>query len=662
MVRDVERILGLPVSDPPTEAETAKLTAEVVQRPVLAGRCRCRICATLKALGRPFRLFRDQAWGLRDFRRTLGLFGGIEVGGGKTALAYLVAAHYFERKPEGRILYLLPPDLCVPLEKVHLPWARTHFDVWVPRWIFLNGRRSAERLAYARCHRAGVYVLPYSLLSTEDAAALLEAIDADLVIGDEAHAVAGTSSSGRNAAFWSWLDSRDAERRVRGAVLSGTFNRTSLQDAYKLLRWVLGEQAPVPMLKVDLDSWDGIMRAGAELPTRAQCLSVRPLVRWAHDLRPDEFNSCLDEEGDPSEATETVRTAYRIRLSTAPGVVLTPGDEVIATSLKIEEFPCEQPGPVLREHLRRLEEEWATPEGDLLAWAIEKHEHLRQLSCGFYLHHYWDESKPCVEEAKRCWDARRDYVSQVRHFLGSAAARRLKLYLPRALGKRLSAGPIPGWEPLHDAWRRWKELDVPGLPERSTRVVRVDDYKVRAVAAWAKRHARGGGVVWAWHEAFADWLEEGLRGAKFDVARRRAGDEWLQGDGTDGRVVVASIAAFGQGHNLQHYRAQVLAEWCRTAWRMEQLLGRLHRPGQAAAELTAHLIPVLPFDRESIAATLYDALYDVQTFGGRRKLLIADWLPEPEQFPPELLRTHGFQLKRFGSTGDEEDGPRLTER
>jgi hypothetical protein len=162
-------------------------------------------------------------------------------------------------------------------------------------------------------------------------------------------------------------------------------------------------------------------------------------------------------------------------------------------------------------------------------------------------------------------------------------------------------------------------------------------------------------VIWVHHESFGDWISEALRESKIRHHRKISGDHWQAGDASDGELVIASSGAFGQGKNLQHYKHQILAQWCRTAPRMQQLLGRLHRQGQEAKVVVAHTLRVTDFDHEQAYSTLLDTIYDKQTHGGDRKLLIAEWRPRPREYPPDFLRERGFGLAQFGSQDEDQE-------
>lgn len=648
---EMDRIRSLPVIREITPAEVLSLSEEFVQAKAFAGRCDCGApsCWDKEAkVRKPVRLQPDQGAGIRAFQEHRRGFFDIDVGKGKTALAQLCASIWFHRHPTARILYLLPPNLVRELFTYHIRWARTHLNAWVPRWINLHGKTAAVRAALVKSQQPGIYVLPYTLLSEEGASALLEGINAGMVIADEAHTLAGNRDTGRTKAFWPWVK----EREPRGVVMSGSFTRQSPEDYHKLLTWVLGDRSPLPRLVVDTQTWSSALESKAsERPLdRDLIAAMKPLVNWAVRTFPNDFDN-------PKWDVRTIRMAYQARFRTAPGVVKSIEGRGIKTGLQITNYPCRQPNDRLADMLSTLEDDWVTPDGDQKNFSVEILEVARQLSAGFYLRHYWDPKVRDVKQAIEAWERRKEYEIVLRDFLKSPRARTMALHVPHAVGNLMKReGAIKNWEHMFHLWKDWKKVYHKDLPRRSTKPVRVDPYKVKAVLRWAREHADTGGVIWIHHTEFGDWITETLAEAGLKPHRKVSGDTWQAGDASDGKLVVASAGAFGQGKNLQHYSHQILAQWCRTAPRMQQLLGRLHRQGQEAEVVVAHTLRVTDYDHQQAYATLLDTIYDKQTHGGDRKLLIAEWQPRPREYPADFLREKGFGLASLGQR-DEDDSP-----
>jgi hypothetical protein len=247
-----------------------------------------------------------------------------------------------------------------------------------------------------------------------------------------------------------------------------------------------------------------------------------------------------------------------------------------------------------------------------------------------------------VDRAKACFAAEQEYAKELNRFFKSTKIPRPGLDTPMVVGKHQALhGAIPGWEGLYDLWLRWRGLDSVDLPERQSEPIRVCDYKIRHAVEWAKK-VKKGGIVWAYHRAVADWLFEAFTQAGLRTLLKGGGETWLQDDGSERYFCIASIEAHYRGKNLQHHTNQLIVQWPRASDMCEQLLGRCHRTGQTADRLVVHTNHTLDFDHEQQAATILDTVYDQETLGGERKILIADWNPCPRDIDENYLRERGY--------------------
>lgn len=672
LTEEMERIVSLPIWDPVDEETVEALSRELIQAGPYSGQCPC-----LKSCrGQPMRLKPEQAAGVVNFRKTGRGFASIPVGQGKTALSILLASEAFKLAPDARILLLLPAHTCKQFLVQDVPWSRTHLVVNIPRWINLYKASEPKRQALAASPGGGLFICPQSLLSEEDARSLLERIDADFVIVDEAHFLKGRASA-RNRRFWDWV--RAVERAdpdglpPAGVVMSGTIQTNTPANYHAIMRWTLGPLSVLPTTVMESMEWSAILRAGSDSKRHVrdcdrtpgcdcpmqpymspeQYATMEPLIRWARANFPDEAEHLRGTR------KRVARRAYRLRLRSAPGVIPMSRND-LGVSLQIENVGADAPGNDLQELIDEMDRSWTSPDGDVLTYGIEKHQVMSQLTAGFYLKHTWPEKHPLVRQAIQAHEAKQEYLRDLRRFFASADARKQGIDTPRQAGKWWSTnGPLKRWGGLYDLWLAWKDLQAEGLPEREVTLVMVDNFKVKQVLQWAKKVARPGGIVWVEHSLFGDEVFRQLRAAGLrNVLRKREGDDWLQNDGTEESICVANRRAHGVGKNLQHFRHQIIAQWCRSAPFMEQLLGRVHRQGQQADEIVVHVMNETQFDHMNVAATLLDTVYDQQTLGGSRKLLVARWEPLPVDYPPDFLRERGFVLaqdRREGVDVDEEE-------
>ena len=607
---EVQRIVSLPRAGRVTPERLDELSLQNVQADAYDGLCPCVTCKS-----QPFRLLPDQANGLHQYLETGCGFFSIAVGGGKTGLSMLIASHYHATHPNHKILLLIPPSVYGQFTLRDLPWGRKHLAITVP-WYGLGNSTRKKRSAFSKSGRPGVYILPYSCLSTSDTSDVLRDIGAKLVIADEAQYLKGDSAKTKR--FWKYV----SEFKPAGVAMSGTLTSRTPMEYYRLIRWTLKENCPLPLKKVEATDWSNGLRSGGEVNTQL-ITNVLPLIRWAGEA--------------PNQPG--FRRAYQQRLHTSPGFY-TSSEKRIGTSLEICNLPPGEPSQQLKDMVRRVEAEWVHPSGDFLSYGIELHSALRELSAGFYYRRFWDESHPMVDQAKAHFEAGQEYHKELRRFFG---VHREGLDTPMLVGKyHTDHGPIEGWELLYDLWKQYKELDHPELPERLSEPEWVDDWKIQGAVKWAKKHKTG--ILWTWHRAVQAKLMEELTKAEINPLSKGAGDRWLRGDGSETRIVVASISAHGTGKNLQEFHNQLIVQWPRSATDVEQLIGRTHRTGQTADRLTIHTNLAIDWDHEQMACTLADTAYVAETMGRKPKLLIADWDPIPRTFPPDFLRLKGWDV------------------
>lgn len=576
-----------------------------------------------------FRLLPDQAGALHSYLHHEGGFYPIPVGGGKTAVCMLVASHYHRKHPRDKILLLIPASVHSQFFMRDLPWARKHLVITVP-WFGLGNTNRQKRLTLARSERPGCYVLPYSCLSTTDTIELLREINPSLVIADEAHLLRGKSAKTKR--FWGFVSQRD--KPPRGVCMSGTLTTKTPLDYHKLITWALGQNSPLPKSLVESAEWSKLLMSGAHPPTPQDLVDMRPLLNWAK------------QAGD----TEGLRAAYKERLTTAPGFYASKG-KAIKTSLEICNLNPGPPGETLQAMIFSTAERWVHPCGDVLSYGIELHATLRELSAGFYYDRVWPMDHPLVDQAIARHEAGQEYRKELRVFFNSTRLPREGLDTPMAVGKwHLDHGPIRHWDRLYELWAEWRGLDDPNLPERDSVPVRVSDYKIAHAARWARDSLTKdkGVILWVEHREVAVWLLERLKSMNLPCIGKGAGDSWHKDDGSDDRIVVASIRAHGTGKNLQHFQKQLVVQWPRSATQTEQLLGRTHRTGQQANRLTVHTCLRTNWDHEQMACTIMDTDYMESTMTDRLKLQIADWNPLPQQFPAELLRRRGWRVAANG--------------
>jgi hypothetical protein len=683
----MNRIVSLPISDPVTPEEIEALSREVLQAAPFEGACDmpgCKTCDT------PLRLFSEQAADLRAFRTYGCGFWANKVGSGKSTTAMLIAQEAFALDPDTRVLLLVPASVVRQFFKRDIPWGRKHLTHpkganLVRWWYDLQGMDANHRRAVARAKKPGVYVLPYSQLSQEDARVILELVDAELVIADECQHLRGDNAKQRR--FWEWVESRD-EPPI-GVGMSGTVQTASPSDYHRTIRWCLGDLSPLPRTVMESQHWSAILRATADRcpdwcpgPGSSACshrdmdpeqyARMLPLLEFARKNFPTEQDhgedcprppeGCRCPKAAQGTSIRAARAAYKLRFRSCPGVV-PMSDDALGVGLEISNLPCPMPNAQTQELMDAVKRDWISPDGRILTYGLEQHQVLSQLTCGFWIRHYWPEAHPKLREVQRAYRLREDYHKLLRPFFSSAISRKLELDTPRQVGRwHADKGSTHGaFDHLYEAWTDWKEIDRRLEPSEKpekvmlSELVMVDTFKVDLAVAWARKHREG--IIWCEHTLFADVVHAALVNAalkRVNVLRKAQGASWLRSDGSHGSICVANRKAHHEGKNLQDHQHQLFLQWCRPQSHMEQLLGRVHRIGQKAERLVVHTARVTEFDHMTVCATLWDTVYDKQTQGGSKKLLFADWDPLPVEYPPDFLRERGFRLSANESEEDED--------
>lgn len=641
---EVRRIIGLPISTEMTDHEH-----EVF--------CKEHILA--RAYDEGFRLFRTQSQALRDYQMFGGGFFPIAVGWGKTLISLMVANHAYVQGKK-RILLLVPPNVLDQLVGKQIPEARTLVPLGFPLFV-LGGKSMARRRQIARAARSGLYVLPYSLLSSKDTVELIQGIQPDVIIGDEIHNV-GRKSAARTQRLFDYVDTKDPDL----VGLSGTITGKTVKDYWHIIKAALGDNCPLPLSTSLANEWASVLDSDAgDIESRGELSETKagplmPLVDWARRHFPDEKIPA---------SRPGFRAAYRKRLNTAPGVV-SSGEAEIKTSLTLENHKIDEPdtqGHRKLEHLiEKVEEQWLTPNDDEIEHAIHTWKWMYELSAGFYNELVWPEADAYAERKSISVANAEDILERARdhHGAGQEYARLLRQFLDKGAPSNMDTPMLVGAEfarhgddwshhEAYQAWRVWKGMDFEGRPDRDSHAIRVSDYKIVAALEWAASLPKGrGGIIWYYHQEVGRWLRDYLKEAGLDPLYCPAGDSGNKSiiEPENGkRITVASMTAHGTGKNLQHYQEQYFVQWPRSPKQAEQTLGRTHRNGQTADELVAHTNNTLEFDNMNFAACLNDALYIHQTTGNRQKLIYCNYNPLPKVFPFMVLQERGAQVKQLDS-------------
>lgn len=451
------------------------------------------------------------------------------------------------------------------------------------RPILLVRSRLVKKTLKALDHIRKIYrvhpelrVISYEDLSRAKNENLLWELRPDLIISDEAHRIKYGARRKRVEAYFNDFP------QTMYLPMSGTLTKRSLKDMHHHFLWAMKPRlCPLPIHWPTLTDWSDAVDSlkKNELERR---VAPGALLDWC-------------EEG------ETPRQGLHRRLVETPGIVASLLEDDCNASITITKWPARLPAE-LSGAIAKLRSDWETPNGDICAEAVDVWRHARELSSGFY--YRWDPPAP------REWmDARRAWNSFVRHITkrgrwnGQRADSRL---LVENIASRLTSQP--------DEYREWVRVRDSFKPNTVAEWVSYD--VVEAAVEWLLRKKEPPGICWVEHVE-----------AQKEIAKR-AGVE-LYGAGRDDieeatGPIVASIAAQAEGNNLQHsYHRNLIFAPPSSGDTWEQLIGRTHRFGQKADDVSFEV--ALPCDdlRDSFAQALADSRYlnDVQ---GPQKLCVAD--------------------------------------
>ncbi len=587
-------------------------------------------------------LNQSQVASILSYIRFGGLLGAIGVGHGKTCISFKIADLAYTKGL--RKIILLVPANCVGKTVHELPELKQEISLNFPIHV-LGGATKANRTRMSR-ETSGLFVMSYSQLSLKDTDELLKNISPELIIADEAHNLAHTTSSSTKR-IKRYMDEFP---KTEFCGMSGTLTSKGLHDYAHLCHWALKNNSPIPTIWSEVDEWGLALNSTFSEHVYQRCFA--PLIIWARRQYP--------EETFESSEVASLRKAYKYRLETAPGSI-TSGDAGVKSALLIQNIPVKNHEAYtgwdkLSEYMRQVEEFSMAPDGTEIMYSIHKFRYLHQLSAGIYLELYWpkietinyrretsdSESKDLLDRSQDHFKARQLYSSELRGWLEDSSISGLDS--PMLLGTNMTHhGAKDVGDDLYVKWKYMKSKWFDDIIERDSRAHRVCEYKIHGAVLQAKKFKKSC-IFWVYHNEVGKWLFEAMRDAGIDVLHAPAGkqgDVVMLNKANGNKIIVASIHAHGTGKNLQHFKQAYYVQFPRSATHSEQSLGRLHRQGYPYDVCTQYTNLTLDWDHQMLAATMADSLYIHQS-QAKQKLLYADYEPVPKVFSPQVLKERGF--------------------
>lgn len=635
--QEVMRICNLPVIQEPTEEEIALVSKHYCPDGF-------------------FTLFPEQVKALMQFHDYGNILCPVKVGGGKTLICVLVANDAFEIFKKRRILLMNPTNIIDQLKETELPLYRRHMSINVPfYWMTMVSKQ--RRLLMAKSKKPGVYVVSYDMLSRETGEAVMNAIEPDMVIGDEIHRIASARSSVRNGRF------KKIIKKYNPAIvsLSGTLLKKSIKDYRYIVNTTLKENSFLPLSTLVSDAWAALVDSDASSidefnPSSApQPGPIRPLIFMVREHFP--------EEKFPDNLVG-FRNALKFRSHSCPGVVASDSEEggvplrISNITLSKEETEGRPGWGKLQEIIHQVTKQWQTPNGDEIPHAMHIWSYRYTLEgFGFYNSLYWPEAEALAEHKKisvgeakvlleRSIDhhlLKQEYNKALRHWLSTHT--KTGMDSTALVGKEMSLnGPKNVGDVLYNSWKAAKDADFENKIERYSSVVRVCDFRLNKIVEWAKwyRKEKGfrGAILWFKHQGVGDWLEEAFKEAGLPYIycpSGKKGKALLEDRTLKNKFAIATMGAYREGLNLQfHHDTEFFCQWPREANWAEQAMGRVQRSGQTSDEARIFTCISLEFDKVLFASTLNDAAFSHQT-DQRQKLLYANYDQKPEVLPYSVL-------------------------
>ena len=482
----------------------------------------------------------DALWSYR------GLYLSASVGAGKTLIAWLAFALFESR----RGVFCAPAGL---LEQVRRMWLE-----YAGHW--LSPVRMPTRVSYEELDR-------------ESGANLLDRLDPDVLVLDEAH----------STRRWE----RTATKRIHRALdtrpdtpvvcMTATPGRMSIMDHWHHLVWCLGDQAPVPLVRSEATQWAAALDHGGRDYAGPGALAL----------------------GSGRTAQERARAWYRDRLTETPGVIIHSQDSCDKKITIRQVVPPQD--PVLEEHFRRFRTEFETPGGETVSDPLGAYRLEVELGAGYY--GVWDPPPPRDWlRARRAW---RDFARRV-----CDNSQRSK----RPIETEAQVASLYPDEPRLIAWRKIRD---------TYRISPKPVWCSASVVEWAARWARGNSpcLVWAWGVPTCEAIACASGLTHYGRRGLSSAGKYI-GDADTRRSAVVSGGANMQGRDLPGWHRALYLQPPQSAQWLEQAFGRMHRSRQVHdVDISVAITSMRVAD--GVERAIGESEFGRETWGANQKILRA---------------------------------------
>jgi hypothetical protein len=506
-----------------------------------------------------------QAAALQAIHDFGGLVAPIPVGGGKTLVSVLAGPV----SGTERVLLLLPAKLVRKTQREFARLAR--------HW------RKPKRL----------HTISYELLARDRGEKELAEFMPTMIIADEAHKL----KSPRATCTKRVLRYLKEHTECRYVDMSGTTFGRSLMELWHRQKHALpkGMQC-LPDRYSEMRDWADALD---ETPGMIGRLMPGAMFQFYDD---SELTKAAAAPHDKALQVHIARGAFKRRLCSVPAIVSADGMWEGAPSLSITEVAWPMSADV-RSAFHRLREDWSLPDGHPIDEPAQLWFAARCLVQGFY--YKWDPPPPpeWLYARKEWGRTLRDILSRYKDLDSNVRA-----------VQAIEQGRIPEAEAVLAQWRAIKDTFAP-----KTKAYWIDDQAARFCAAWAKKNK---GIVWVNEVALGERLQAEY-GIPYYGAQGMCGDKMIEDETSS---CVASVAANKEGRNLQfHFATNLVTAPPPTGGAWEQMLGRTHREGQSAEEVTVEVGLGCYENWKVLQQARFEADFAERTGGQAQKLLFADW-------------------------------------
>lgn len=521
-----------------------------------------------------------QSQALAEIEKERGGILSIGVGGGKTLIAYLTPEVLGVHPDE--TLVILPANLRDPFIREGVKYRR-HFRV-------------PDRLR----------VISYTEMSHKNNANLLEELRPKLIIADEAHRLKSTNST-RTKRLIKYFRSYPDTMLV---AMSGTLMPQSVMDAQHLVHFALGERSPLPrgyrFIKPIAEAVDGPRAHSGTSPMTD--LQRRMGSSYARRfLNP--FSGERVDKAPLERRDKLARSAFHRRFFGTSGVIGTQKSSV-DIPVVLREVDTTATSDILG-WLEELRSSWTSVEAGELVDELQVSRSAKALALGYDYYWHWENGYNAE------WDSARLQLARLLRRYVQRTGIRSDVDSPARAIDHIRAGLCSDRE-LVEAYYTWEGVKDDEDPEPRFKVL--SHIPIRDIVDRQLEHLRRTkqrGIIWYSTLPQAQILED--LGVKVMWAGEDVVDEGEE-------LLALSSRSHSEGLNLQGTRSHnLILEISSSSARVEQMIGRTHRPGQEKSQVEVWVLCHTQELDKALRNCISDAIRTRDTTGQSQKILIGSW-------------------------------------